>query len=64
MTGKKLPDDYGYAIDELINSDDSIDKAKYYKGFIDAIIDLHSIRIINVLICLKYQVNNKYIICR
>ena len=37
---KKLPDDYGYAIDELINADDeSIDKAKYYKGFVDAIIE-------------------------
>ena len=38
---KKLPDDYGYAIDELLNADDnSIDKAKYYKGFVDAIIEL------------------------
>ncbi len=38
---KKLPDDYGYAIDELINADDeSIDKARYYKGFVDAIIEI------------------------
>lgn len=37
---KKLPDDYGYAIDELINADyESIDKARYYKGFVDAIIE-------------------------
>ena len=40
---KKLPDDYGYAIDELINAaDDSIDKAKYYKGFVDAIIEINA----------------------
>ena len=39
---KKLPDDYGYAIDELINADDSIDKAKYYKGFVDAIIEIQA----------------------
>ena len=39
---KKLPDDYGYAIDELINADDSIDKAKYYNGFVDAIIEIQA----------------------
>ena len=40
---KKLPDDYGYAIDELINADEnSIDKAKYYKGFVDAIIEIQA----------------------
>ena len=39
---KKLPDDYAYAIDELINSDDSIDKARYYKSFIDAIIEIQA----------------------
>ena len=39
---KKLPDDYGYAIDELINADDSIDKEKYYKGFLDAIIEINA----------------------
>ncbi len=40
---KKLPDDYGYAIDELINADEeSIDKARYYKGFVDTIIDIQA----------------------
>lgn len=40
---KKLPDDFGYAIDELINADEnSIDKARYYKGFVDAIIEIQA----------------------
>lgn len=40
---KKLPGDYGYAIDELINADyESIDKARYYRGFINAIIEIQA----------------------